>query len=284
MEDKIRIAIAGVGNCASSLVQGIHYYRGKMESEVIAKADAIVFVSEALRQLVMREYPQAWQSKAFVLPHCYDPELASSFKGRQEKLQNPKFTLTYTGSVYSSDNLAPLFQAIRHILDKHPDIYRSLVIQFVGKIGNKQKKFIQRAGIDKLVSLIGFVPYLKSLEYMAKADVLLSITPAAQGHSTRYSAKIAEYFGFKKPILAITHSDSSFAPLIGKIKAGIVASPDDADDIEQAIMTLYQDYQQGILSKYTYSDGDIEVYNAINMVKRLAQLFNRTIARDSQSE
>lgn len=30
---KIRIAIAGVGNCASSLVQGIHYYEGKSSEE-----------------------------------------------------------------------------------------------------------------------------------------------------------------------------------------------------------------------------------------------------------
>ena len=27
--NKIRIAIIGVGNCASSLIQGIHYYKGK---------------------------------------------------------------------------------------------------------------------------------------------------------------------------------------------------------------------------------------------------------------
>ncbi len=32
---KIRVAIAGVGNCASSLVQGIHYYKNKKASESI---------------------------------------------------------------------------------------------------------------------------------------------------------------------------------------------------------------------------------------------------------
>ena len=31
----IKIAIAGIGNCASSLVQGIHYYRGKSDSDAI---------------------------------------------------------------------------------------------------------------------------------------------------------------------------------------------------------------------------------------------------------
>lgn len=34
MGDKIRIAIAGIGNCASSLVQGIHYYRKKSNVNV----------------------------------------------------------------------------------------------------------------------------------------------------------------------------------------------------------------------------------------------------------
>ncbi len=31
--DKIKIAIAGVGNCASSLIQGLHYYKDRYESE-----------------------------------------------------------------------------------------------------------------------------------------------------------------------------------------------------------------------------------------------------------
>ena len=32
---KIKIAIAGIGNCASSLVQGIDYYRDKLPEEAI---------------------------------------------------------------------------------------------------------------------------------------------------------------------------------------------------------------------------------------------------------
>lgn len=35
MNEKIRIAVAGVGNCASSLIQGIHYYRGKSAGDTI---------------------------------------------------------------------------------------------------------------------------------------------------------------------------------------------------------------------------------------------------------
>ena len=33
--DKIKITIAGLGNCASSLIQGIHYYRDKNPEDAI---------------------------------------------------------------------------------------------------------------------------------------------------------------------------------------------------------------------------------------------------------
>src|ERR1700682_1423523 len=32
---KVRVAIVGVGNCASSLVQGVHYYRNAKETESV---------------------------------------------------------------------------------------------------------------------------------------------------------------------------------------------------------------------------------------------------------
>ncbi len=32
---RIRMAIAGIGNCASSLIQGIHYYRAKVPQDAI---------------------------------------------------------------------------------------------------------------------------------------------------------------------------------------------------------------------------------------------------------
>jgi len=32
---KVRVAIVGVGNCASSLIQGVHYYRNASETEAV---------------------------------------------------------------------------------------------------------------------------------------------------------------------------------------------------------------------------------------------------------
>ena len=40
---KIKIAIVGIGNCASSLIQGIHYYRGKSLQDAIGLMHWTVF-------------------------------------------------------------------------------------------------------------------------------------------------------------------------------------------------------------------------------------------------
>lgn len=39
-DKKIRVAIIGVGNCASSLVQGVNYYRDAEEDDRVPRIDA----------------------------------------------------------------------------------------------------------------------------------------------------------------------------------------------------------------------------------------------------
>ena len=40
--NKIKIAIVGMGNCASSLIQGIHYYDGKNKNKTIKNIILII--------------------------------------------------------------------------------------------------------------------------------------------------------------------------------------------------------------------------------------------------
>ena len=34
-QSKVRVAIIGIGNCASSLVQGVHYYKDKKDDDQV---------------------------------------------------------------------------------------------------------------------------------------------------------------------------------------------------------------------------------------------------------
>ncbi len=75
--DKIRIAIAGVGNCASSLVQGIYYYQDKNENDAIGLMHwnlggyhpydiQVVAAFDIDRRKVGRDVSEA----IFALPNC----------------------------------------------------------------------------------------------------------------------------------------------------------------------------------------------------------------------
>ncbi len=39
-KNKVRVAIIGVGNCASSLVQGVHFYRDAKDDDKDSRVDA----------------------------------------------------------------------------------------------------------------------------------------------------------------------------------------------------------------------------------------------------
>ena len=47
----------------------------RLEKQVIAQADRVVFVSQETLDLVMAKYPAAWREKARVVPHSFDPAL-----------------------------------------------------------------------------------------------------------------------------------------------------------------------------------------------------------------
>ena len=47
--NKVRVAIAGVGNCASSLVQGVEYYRGADPTERVPGLMHVVLGGGTLR-------------------------------------------------------------------------------------------------------------------------------------------------------------------------------------------------------------------------------------------
>lgn len=247
------------------------YINRKLERAVMETADAIVFVSEETRQLVMRKYPPEVGRKSMVIPHCYDPELVSHpFPSKK----NPKFTFTYTGNFYYGMRTPlGLFQAAHNILSKQPEIQDFINIQIVGTLHKDYQDAILRLGIEKVVSAVGAVLYLKSLEYIQNADVLLLIDAPSKTPSIFLPLKLVEYAAFKKPILGITPLVGASGSLIKQL-GGIVVSPDDISGIEEGILLFYRKSKADSLSDYSYSDDDIKLYNAINTTRTLAELFD----------
>ena len=86
--DRIRVAIAGIGNCASSLIQGIEYYRtrdasehaGLMHANIGGWRPSDIEVAAAF-DVDRRKVGRALEEAVFALPNCaqvFQPELPAS--------------------------------------------------------------------------------------------------------------------------------------------------------------------------------------------------------------
>lgn len=247
------------------------YVNRRLERAVMENADAIVFVSEETRRLVMGKYPPEVSRKSTVIPHCYDPEIVSRLSPPKG---NSKLTFTYTGNFYYGIRTPlGLFQAVHNLLSKQPEIQNLIDVQIVGTLHKDYQDTIVKLDIEKVVSVAGAVPYLKSLEYIQNADVLLLIDAPSKTPSIFLPLKLIEYIGFKKPILGITPVEGASASLIKRL-GGIVIAPEDISGIEEGILTFYKKFKDSSLADYSYSDDDTKPYNVMNTTRILAELFD----------
>lgn len=249
------------------------YVNFKWERQVMEHSDAIIFVSEETRQLVMKKYSQEIRDKSFVIPHCFDPDLINQLP-KPIKTEKNKFTLTFTGNFYGSRTPIGLFISLRNILRKYPELKNYLDIQIIGNLQNQYKTIIKEFQIENIVTLIDTVPYIESLKYIKSADVLLLIDAPSKTPSIFLPLKLIEYIGFKKPLLGITPLRGESASVIRKLR-GYVVSPEDILGIENAILSLYEKFKNNEISDNLYNDNDIESYNAYNTSRKLADYFEK---------
>ncbi|MBA7489517.1 hypothetical protein ES702_00051 [subsurface metagenome] len=101
---------------------------------------------------------------------------------------------------------------------------------------------ISELRISEIVSSVGSVPYLESLEYILNADVLLLIDAPSEGSSVFLPCKLVEYIGSGNLILGITPLQGASANLIRKLN-GIVVDPEDIEGVERIILDLYEKHK-----------------------------------------
>jgi hypothetical protein len=203
----------------------------RLEAEVIEAADSVVFTSEETRQMVMHKYPHAWLSKAFVLPHSFDP---ADFSGMQRDTAESKIVLRYLGNFYGHRTPFPLVSSLARLAVSRPQLLVDVRVELVGSMPGWMH---WHPAINRLPEgLLVFrdpVPYQRSLELMSSADLLLVIDAPAK-NSVFLPSKLVDYIGAGKPIFGIVPPGAS-DQLIGRL-GGATADPQASTDIDAALV------------------------------------------------
>lgn len=207
----------------------------ELQNSVFNNADMLLFPTQDMADFMTIGYGIEVKNKCKVLLHTFDARLYPELPSPRISM---KFVLfRYIGQFYGARKAEMITQGISTLLKRRPDLAEILKVEFIGS--NTMDNIDEKAIIDLPKGLVvhrSQVTYLESLGEMMSADCLISLDAPAQ-NNIFMSAKISDYVGAKKPIVALTN-DGATAKLISTY-GGWIAKPEVpeevADAFEQAI-------------------------------------------------
>jgi glycosyltransferase involved in cell wall biosynthesis len=199
---------------------------------VARQADAISCVSEAIAEEVRALEPRG---KVVAIANGCDFD---DFAGL-DYMPSSRFRITHAGSFFGRRDPRPFLQAVH-------DSGLDLVARFVGDFRSSDREWAERLGLGDRLELIPYAPRATSLELQRDSEALLLLIPEAGGRGRGVlSGKVFEYIAARRPILVAVPPDGAAAELIEQTGAGVVAAPDDADALAEALESLVTRYRNG---------------------------------------
>ena len=239
----------------------------RLQNKVFSSADLLLFPTQDMADFMTKRYGVEVKKKSRVLPHTFDTKLYPT--DSPTKVSKDIVLFKYIGQFYGARKPEIITQGISTLLKRRPDFAEVLRVEFVGSstTENIENKTINDLP-EGLVVHRRQVTYLESLGEMLGADCLISLDAPAQ-RNIFMSAKLSDYMGARKPIVAITNEGAT-ANLISEY-GGWIANPDKpeeiADAFEQAIAQIQANRQADF--------GNIEIraqMSAENVAKHLLSL------------
>ena len=208
-----------------------------LEKWLIERATVIITVSEGNRRLLASRYGDSVGQRIEVIPNGFDPveyPLQGCVSGALP------LVLLHTGIFYGGRrDITGLFQAIQALLARG-NVKDEIALWIAGDDEGYATSMAARMNLASVVRDLGRVPAAQAISLQASAHILLLVESAEDtewvlGNPT---AKLYEYLGAHRPILALVHPQSIIAQVVRETRTGDVFAPDDVDGIV-SILKVY---------------------------------------------
>jgi glycosyltransferase involved in cell wall biosynthesis len=224
--------------------------RGRWESfwerQVMAHADAVLANAPNACRAFREAFPRH-ADKFLTLTNGFDPEAFP--RCETAKPHDLTLRIVHTGELYAGRDPRPFLDALQAL---GPEA-APLRVAFLGRVprgGVDLPAEVERRGLGEVVAVRGQVPYQQALQEMCQADLLLLLDGA--GRRIGVPAKLYEYFGAGRPLLALAEPDGDTAGVLRE--SGLphrIAPPNDTGRIRQALAELVEGLAAGTLAAPT---------------------------------
>jgi len=185
-----------------------------LERRTLKTARALVTVSDPLAERLREVTRQPVE----VVQNGFDPR---DFPTRITRSPAAKpLRLVYTGMAYQGQqDPSPLFAALAQLGPQRSRVR----VDFYGRYVGWVRQVAKQHGVDDLIETHQVVPYRDSLRLQREADILILLSWTDPGVRGILTGKLFEYFGARRPILAIGPSHDLPAEMIRERGAGFVS-------------------------------------------------------------
>jgi glycosyltransferase involved in cell wall biosynthesis len=174
-------------------------------------------------------------------------------------------------------DIADLLTVIQRLGHENVEFRAKFRLTIYGTAEPMYHSLIEELGIQEMVHLAGFVPQAAVPGKTSSADALLLFINDTQETFRHYtSAKLFNYIGARRPILALVPPDGAAAALVRERRLGIVVGPHDQDGIAQALVAMVSSH-----ASLRESMTDSSEYASDRMIPRAAAVFD-SVARGGQ--
>lgn len=221
------------------------------ERAIVARADRVVSIGPRMNERFRSRYPARLRGKFRIIRNGFDPgDFAKSHTTTHARDRTPRhgdrFRLVYLGSLYGRRNPATLIHAFQKFLNAHPHAESAARLEFAGRTG-PHAELISRACNGRTILHHGLLPHRAAIDLMADADALVVLQPDQPGTDIDVSAKIYEYLGANRAILAAIPNEGDAADLLRGFDGVWQAPLEDVESLAERIATIFRRWHDGTL-------------------------------------
>ena len=244
-----------------------------IESELLEQVDVIVTVSNTWADTLRRM--TGGRKRVEVIRNGFD---ATEFAGIARK-RPTKWTITYVGNFYGAkQDPTAFFEALRRVIESGKVARADVQLKIVGEPDAYAQEIVTRLGLDAITHFTGFVSHGQSLAHQVDSSLLLMILHGDRSNPGHVPGKLYEYFGARRPILALIPEDFEAARIIRETGAGLTVDAADGAGIDRCLLDAYAAYKAnlacgagaGDLSPYERKYGAAQLANILSTLSRQA--------------
>ena len=215
----------------------------RLERSVFTEADAVEVAWLGIMNDVLGKYPELPRQKFHHLPNGYDsadiPQISLAERS------DPRFTITYTGSMYGRRNPDAFLKAVESLTTSEAIDPARLRLQFIGRFGEEVMEMFRGSSLGSAIEVVGYMPHKESIRRLLLSDAVLLVVDEYEGSDEVVPGKVYEYIGSGRPVLAVAPERSAIAELIAETESGFVAHQSNIAGIAEACGKLYQAWVTG---------------------------------------